>query len=107
MDPTQLALMAAGLVAIMASLVLPRLVHRLAGRRKAIGARSSVPAAAPVNEAQLTAARELVVEIDDLSTRALARLDSKIRVLNKLIAEADEKIAKLEREKLLATNTHE
>ncbi len=94
MDPTQTALMLAGFLLIMGSLMLPRLLKRVSGRRGA-KPQPAVVEINPQDEAQLAAAREVVVQLDQLSTRAFARLDTKLRLMNRLIEDADVRLRQL------------
>lgn len=97
MDPTQTTLMLAGLLLIMGAVMLPRLFRRFArrGAPRALPVRAGyIPTAA--EEAQLAAARELVIQLDQVSSRAFARLDSKLRLMNRLIEDADVRLRRLE-----------
>jgi hypothetical protein len=96
MDPLALSLAVVGFLCILGALLLPRLA-----RRKAPAPRprniSFVPT--PAEEKRLNEARELLVQIETFSTRSFARLDTKMRFLNRLIEDADVRIRTLETSK--------
>jgi hypothetical protein len=97
MEPLPFALAVVGFLFVMGALLLPRIRRR---RRKAVPARPGnfdfVPT--PAEEARLNDARELLIRIEEFSNRSFARVDTRMRTLNRLIEDADVRIRQLEQE---------
>ena len=87
---TSVVLIALVVAALFIAVVLPRLRRRQDGPRDALGSFGSATGGAREE------LERLLTEIQDLSREHIARLDTKIRMLNQLLLECDQKKRELE-----------
>lgn len=97
-DPSWLFL--AGVVII--TTILVRMAYRRSGtdrrgRKAAIPSNAAAPPLSSTYRDLIARLESKEVEINELSRESIARLDNKIAMLQRLLAEADAKIARLER----------
>lgn len=88
MDPLYFAMTLAGLLLIIGAIVIPTLIrYREDAKKRPVGDFAFVPT--PEEEARLNDARQLLIQVDEFSTQAFAKLDTKLLFLNRLIEDAD------------------
>ncbi|MEE9311168.1 MAG: hypothetical protein V3V10_02025 [Planctomycetota bacterium] len=88
MDPLYFAMTLAGLMLIIGAIVIPTLIRYRADRMKQpVEGFDFIPT--PEEEARLNDARQLLIQVDEFSTQAFAKLDTKLMFLNRLIEDAD------------------
>ena len=87
---TGILLIALVIAALFVAVILPRLRRRQDGPRESLGSFGSTTGGAREE------LERLLTEIQDLSREHIARLDTKIRMLNQLLLECDQKKRELE-----------
>lgn len=96
MEPYAFSLVVVGFFLVLGALLLPRFLQRANRAKKRVLPQTVSFVPTPEEERELNKARELLIHVDDFSRQAFAKLDTKLRLLNRLIEEADVKIRRLE-----------
>lgn len=102
MDSWKVTVSVVGFLLVAGAVLLPRIMWRRSQRRQPRPRPENfafVPT--PEEERRLNEARDVLVQVDSFASAAFARLDTRMRFLNRLIEDADVRIKALEREAAL------
>lgn len=94
MDPMAFSIAVMGFLFIMGAIVLPRFRKRRRSPTPRPAPGGFVPT--PDEEARLNEARDRLINLENFANRSFARLDTRVRLLNRLIEDADVRIRQLE-----------